>query len=130
MLSQMIDYYAKGNKSEFARMIGLSPQGVSSWIQRGMFDAEVIYAKCVKISAEWLLTGEGDMIIKKPLAIENNSGDNKNSPIENKHYYSESPDVLRAQIDLLDIRIKEKDAQIKEKDAQIAKLLDILNQRK
>ena len=38
---------------------------------------------------------------------------------DNRQYYSDSPDVLRAQIDLLDERIKEKDAQIKEKDAQI-----------
>lgn len=52
---------------------------------------------------------------------------------DNRHYYSDSPDVLRAQIDLLDERlkekeerIKEKDAQIKEKDAQIKQLLDII----
>ena len=56
-----------------------------------------------------------------------------NSPIDNRHYYSDSPDVLKAQIELLDERIKEKDAQIKEKDAQIKEkdaqikqLLDIL----
>ena len=46
--------------------------------------------------------------------------------IDNRHYYSDSPDVLRAQIDLLDERIKEKDAQIKEKDAQIARLLGVI----
>ena len=68
-----------------------------------------------------------------------NGGSNHGS-IDNRHYYSDSPDVLRAQIDLLDERIrekeerlkekdaqiKEKDAQIKEKDAQIKQLLDIL----
>ena len=68
------------------------------------------------------------------------NGNNSNSPIDNRHYYSDSPDVLRAQIDLLDERIrekeerlkekdaqiKEKDAQIKEKDAQIKQLLDII----
>ncbi|MBQ7623012.1 MAG: hypothetical protein IJS66_04675 [Bacteroidales bacterium] len=47
------------------------------------------------------------------------NGNNSNSPIDNRHYYSDSPDVLRTQIELLDERIKEKDAQIKEKDAQI-----------
>ena len=46
-------------------------------------------------------------------------GNNRNSPIDNRHYYSDSPDVLRAQVAILDERIKEKDAQIKEKDAQI-----------
>ena len=54
------------------------------------------------------------------------NGNNSNSPIDNRHYYSDSPDVLRAQIDILDERIKEKDAQIKEKDAQINRLLDLL----
>ena len=61
-----------------------------------------------------------------------NHGGN-NATIDNRHYYSDSPDVLRAQIDILDERIKEKDAQIKEKDAQIKEkdaqikqLLDII----
>lgn len=53
-------------------------------------------------------------------------GNNKNCSIEQKQYYSDSPDVLRAQIDLLDDRIREKDAQIREKDAQISRLLTIL----
>ena len=51
---------------------------------------------------------------------------NSHNNIDNRHYYSDSPDVLKAQIDLLDERIKEKDAQIKEKDAQIRQLLEIL----
>ena len=50
-----------------------------------------------------------------------------NSSIDARQYYSDSPDVLRAQIDALDTRIKEKDAQIKEKDAQINKLLNIMS---
>ncbi len=53
-------------------------------------------------------------------------GNDNNGNIDNRQYYSDSPDVLRAQIDLLDERIKEKDAQIKEKDAQIARLLSIV----
>ena len=53
-------------------------------------------------------------------------GGGNNSHIDNRRYYSDSPDVLRAQIDILEERIKEKDAQIKEKDAQIKQLLDIL----
>lgn len=54
------------------------------------------------------------------------NGGGNNSHIDNRHYYSDRPDVLRAQIDILDERIKEKDAQIKEKDAQIKQLLDII----
>lgn len=57
------------------------------------------------------------------------TGNNTNGHIDNRQYYSDSPDVLRAQIELLDERIKEKDAQIKEKDAQIKQLLDILQKK-
>lgn len=54
------------------------------------------------------------------------SGNNSTGNIDNRQYYSDSPDILRAQIDILDERIKEKDAQIKEKDAQIDRLLRII----
>lgn len=60
------------------------------------------------------------------------NGDNAHSihqNNDNRQYFSDSPDVLRATIDLLEERIKEKDAQIKEKDAQINKLLNILENK-
>lgn len=43
-------------------MIGITPQGLSSWISRKTFDIEKIYAKCVDVSPAWLITGEGPMI--------------------------------------------------------------------
>lgn len=136
MVQQLIDYYTDGNKAKFARMIGISPQAVSTWLTRNTYDSELIFAKCKGLSPRWLLTGEGDMLMKSSVSMDNNSGaiirgDNKNSPIsiDNRQYYSDSPDVLRAQIDLLDIMIKEKDAQIKEKDAQINTLLQILGNK-
>ena len=61
-LLRLIEHYADGNKSEFARMIGISPQAISTWISRNTFDLDVIYSKCVNISPEWLLTGKGPML--------------------------------------------------------------------
>lgn len=61
-LLALIDYYANGNKTQFAKLIGLSPQGLSSWISRSTFDIDLIYSKCVNISPRWLITGDGDMI--------------------------------------------------------------------
>ena len=91
------------------------------------------------LNREWLMSGTGQMKKSIPNIIQqgdnniNNSGIIKNSTIDNRSYYSDSPDVLRAEIDKLDRiisekeeRIKEKDAQIKEKDAQIKTLLEIL----
>lgn len=59
----MINHYSGGNKSEFARMIGVSPQAINTWISRDTFDIDMIYSNCVNLSAEWLLTGEGDMLV-------------------------------------------------------------------
>lgn len=66
-LYSLIDYYARGNKSEFARFLGVSPQGVSTWLARGSFDFELIYSKCDNISADWLLTGEGHMVAESKI---------------------------------------------------------------
>ena len=85
-----------------------------------------------KISEEFHVNNFGDKNIT--------AGIINHSTIDNRSYYSDSPDVLRARIEQLDrlleekecrikekdAQIKEKDAQIKEKDAQIKALLEIV----
>lgn len=61
-LLDLIGHFSNGNKSEFARMIGVSPQAINTWISRDTFDIETIYSKCVNVSPEWLLTGKGPML--------------------------------------------------------------------
>lgn len=82
------------------------------------------------LNTGWLITGEGAMLKESTINNSSNVIINKNvknsGNIDNRQYYSDSPDVLRAQIELLDERLTEKDAQIKEKDAQINSLLSIL----
>ena len=65
-LKALIQHYSQGNHAEFARLLGMSPQGISSWLNRGTFDVELIYAKCKDISPDWLLTGEGEMLKPQP----------------------------------------------------------------
>ena len=62
MLRSLINYYDNGNKSKFAKRLGITAQGLSTWLSRNSFDIEVIFSKCENISAEWLLTGHGDML--------------------------------------------------------------------
>ena len=62
MLEAILAHYTNGNKAKFASILGVSPQTISAWVARSTFDSELIYAKCSDISAEWLLTGEGDMV--------------------------------------------------------------------
>lgn len=61
-LLALIDYFSNGNKSNFAKLMGLTPQSINTWLNRDTFDIELIYSKCDSISAKWLLTGEGNMI--------------------------------------------------------------------
>ncbi len=62
MILALIEHYSNGNKAQFASRLGITPQGLSTWIKRNTFDAELIFSKCEGISAQWLLTGEGELI--------------------------------------------------------------------
>jgi len=61
MILALIEHYSNGNKAQFANILGITPQGLSTWIKRDSFDIELVFSKCEGISAQWLLTGEGDM---------------------------------------------------------------------
>ena len=120
---------------ELAQFLGIG-QSFISQIEKG--DRQLPSEAMAKIIAnpEWdhsALVGSSQV---NTASVVINGNENCNNHIDNRHYYSDSPDVLRAQIELLDERIKEKDAQIKEKDAQIKEkdaqikqLLDILSKR-
>ena len=62
MLEALISHFTNGNKAQFAKHLGVSPQTVSAWIARNTFDSELIYAKCRYINPSWLLTGQGNML--------------------------------------------------------------------
>ena len=99
-----------------------------------------ILSKYFKIDKEWLRSGNGNIHNSGNQINANEINGNITQTLDNRQYYSDSPDVLRAEIDKLDLiiaekeerikekdaQIKEKDAQIKEKDAQIKALLEIL----
>lgn len=123
------------SRRELAEVLGYTESSMSQILNGKVTLSERFVKKLStiddRINEDWIRHESGNML-KTTQVITNESGvlingDNTNSPIDNRHYYSDSPDVLRAQIEILDERIKEKDAQIKEKDAQIKSLLDIIS---
>lgn len=78
ILELLIEQFCKGNKAQFASKIGVKPQTINTWINRNTFDIDLIYSKCELVSADWLLTGKGEML-KSDSDIHNDSGIYKNN---------------------------------------------------
>jgi transcriptional regulator with XRE-family HTH domain len=104
-------------QEDAAKLFGVTRETVSRWCKSEK-DLPIVSQK--KITSKLRLQNQNISENNSGNQIQTN-GDINNSSIhqDNRQYYSDSPDVLRAQIEVLDERIKEKDAQIKEKDAQI-----------
>jgi hypothetical protein len=62
MVECLVNHFCDGNKAKFAQMLGLKPQSINGWISRETFDAELIYNRIKGVSAEWLLSQEGEML--------------------------------------------------------------------
>ena len=59
ILGKLIELYADNNKTQFAKMMGTTPQNIGNWIRRETIPYEDIYKICAGLNPHWLLTGEG-----------------------------------------------------------------------
>ena len=102
-INRIITELFNGNKSEFARIIGVSESAVRSYLANTLPKADVLekIAKNIAISCEWLVMGSGDMLV-----VPNQEAPLCNSTLD----------------DRLLIVIKEKDAKIEEQAKQIGRL--------
>lgn len=65
MLESLINHFTDGNKAAFAKILGITPQTLSGWLNRNSMDNELIFSKLKVVSPYWLLTGEGEMLSDK-----------------------------------------------------------------
>ncbi|MFI3296559.1 MAG: LexA family transcriptional regulator [bacterium] len=65
LIKALVSHYGEGKSSRFAEKLSVKPQTISTWIARNTWDIDLIFANCDNISAEWLLTGEGEMLKKE-----------------------------------------------------------------
>jgi hypothetical protein len=85
----------------------------------------------------WVITGKGDMLTGGDTSVNAGNGQqiiasNIHGSIsaDNRQYYSDSPDVLRAQIDEKDKLLREKDERLREKDEYILELKETIRDLK
>jgi hypothetical protein len=73
IISRIKDHYNIRSDVDFAEYLGIATTTLSSWKSRDSLDYDLIYAKCVGINANWLLSGCGEMMIKHHSDIETSS---------------------------------------------------------
>lgn len=61
ILNELKAYYGLSSDSAFADFLGIKRQTLSSWHARNTFDIELLYAKCVNVDGNFLLTGTGNI---------------------------------------------------------------------
>ena len=61
-LDRLVNHFANGNKAEFARRLEINRQSLNTWFKTEHMDIEKVFRVCPGVSAEWLLTGEGEML--------------------------------------------------------------------
>jgi DNA-binding transcriptional MerR regulator len=123
ILGALIAHYTNGNKSQFAKILGIKPQTINTWDTRGTFDLELIYSKCEGVSAEWLLTGEGDMLKSGSSSVD--GATSKAKKAEKTANKGEDPTILtymREQAAAHREELREKDAAIEQKNQEIRSL--------
>jgi hypothetical protein len=125
--------YKGCSQYDFSKKTGLSNGFLKSGSSVSSDNLKLLSNIYGDLNLIWVVTGEGSMLNKGDVKSVNQSIINgynvqtgSNSNMDNRQYYSDSPDVLKAQIDERDRLLAEKEIRIKEKDAQINKLLSVL----
>ena len=68
-LDQLVSFYARGNKAEFARMLGITKQSLNTWYKHEHIDITKVFYACQGVSPEWLITGNGEMLTQHRLPV-------------------------------------------------------------
>jgi len=61
ILKDLKAHYGFKSDTDFAEYLGISVQTLSSWNSRNTFNIDLLYAKCVNIDGNFLLTGKGNI---------------------------------------------------------------------
>ena len=131
----IINSLCDGNKSRFAKLLGVKPQTINTWLTRDTFDIERVYSCCGALNPHWLLTGEGEMMkdeaaeqsivvgdinhVKGPVSVSQST--TKPEPADSA--------VLRARLTAAEDLVQALRAQLLEKEQTAAALRQIIDEK-
>lgn len=78
ILKKIRDNYQFKSDSDFADFLGIKPQTLSSWYTRNTFDIDLLYAKCININTDFLLSGI-EPVFKTE--VKDSENENLNEPV-------------------------------------------------
>lgn len=61
IINDLKAHYGYKSDTDFAGFLGISVQTLSSWKTRNTYDIDLLYAKCVNVDGNFLLTGKGNI---------------------------------------------------------------------
>jgi len=70
ILNKIKFHYGFNTDAEFARFLNIKPQTLSSWYSRNTFDVDLLYAKCIDIRAEFILSGKEPVAKRNDLIVQ------------------------------------------------------------
>lgn len=65
ILREIKNHYQLKSDVDFANFLDIPPTSLATWYKRGTFDYDILFAKCLNIDANYLLTGKGEIELKK-----------------------------------------------------------------
>lgn len=67
-LTTIMDKYAHGRQAQLARILSLPKSTMNTWFVRNTFDADLLLRTFPDLSAEWLMRGDGPMLLSERTA--------------------------------------------------------------
>lgn len=107
ILKAIKDFYSFEKDTEFADFLGVAKTTLSSWYIRGKIDYDLVYAKCVDIDGNFLLSGTGQIQRPSKKYIANSTVSFVAEPDESSQYgKKDTIDALKQTIKAQEITIK------------------------
>lgn len=119
IVEQLLKHFAYGNQSQFARLLGCQQGVVAGWIRRNSIDPERIKRAFPQVDGNWLLTGEGNMLLededitKAVLTTRQNTNNGTQIIGENVENRNSDTEMLKQRIKDLQALLDEKERLIR-----------------